>query len=698
MKGLIAFVAHCPEVRENQRVVVVGECPELGGWELGGALSLRPAPCGRPWWVSSEVEVNLPELPTAVSGDFESEVEINQEVHRVGVSKLNFRLVAVPDSSNGAEVSDPDNPVCLEPLNGGDFRVICLVDGLPPADRSSVGGRGNNTIHIGVEERGGEQQEREMVGISVEWGVPESVQLGLIPLHPNRQTDHPQRETVNKRGGLSCPQSESAGPTSSERRTRTDPRRMAEEISERQQTSTDSTFFPQPPAVEFRGSDRQRGCGGNSSLSESKKQEAYVKGKKEDVDFDGSDSVSSNKGLADTECDRRIPRCLPLSSTHQPPHDCRVTDHERGGGQRKQSVAVPLKRRRSESALSDVEADDGDDASGFRPADSVGGPSMRREGGVVREEKQRRLAVSLSESAPLPSELRRKRGDLVGGGMMALSKSAKTVAERASVSMVGRAFSARSAGARDSVSTAGGEMSAKSVEGRVSVSMVAFALDARSVEERASVSTAGSALSARSVEGRAFASTAVGALSARSAEGRAFVNTIAFALSARSAEGRASVSTAAGALIARSAEGRAFVSMAGSARNARNAEGRAFASTAVGALSARIAEGRAFVNTIAFALSARSAEGRAFVSMAVGALSARSAEGRAFLNTIAFVLSARSAEGRAFVSMAGSALSARSVEEREFVSTAGNDISVRNAEERAPVCIESFARTVRSAS
>uniref|UniRef100_A0A0G4GJG5 CBM20 domain-containing protein n=1 Tax=Chromera velia CCMP2878 TaxID=1169474 RepID=A0A0G4GJG5_9ALVE len=110
MKGLIAFVAHCPEVRENQRVVVVGECPELGGWDLGGALSLAPAPCGRPWWLSSQVEVNLPECTMGVSGDFESEMEIDQEVGRVGVSKLNFRLVAVPNSSNGVEVSDPDNP------------------------------------------------------------------------------------------------------------------------------------------------------------------------------------------------------------------------------------------------------------------------------------------------------------------------------------------------------------------------------------------------------------------------------------------------------------------------------------------------------------------------------------------------------------------------------------------------------------
>uniref|UniRef100_A0A0G4FYF4 CBM20 domain-containing protein n=1 Tax=Chromera velia CCMP2878 TaxID=1169474 RepID=A0A0G4FYF4_9ALVE len=252
MKGLIAFVAHCPEVRENQRVVVVGECPELGGWELGGAVCMTPAPCGRPWWVSSEVEVNLPELPMAVSGDFENEVETDRKVGKVGVSKLNFRLVAVPNSSSGAgaEVPDPDNVVCLEPLTGRDFRVVCLVDGLPPADRFSVGERGRNTIHVGAEAEG-EQQKREMVGISVEWGDLESVQLGLIPLHPNGQIEHPQRQTVNERGGLSCPQSESACAASSEGRHQTDSEMLARTADGHHKSSLSlhvPSILSQPPS------------------------------------------------------------------------------------------------------------------------------------------------------------------------------------------------------------------------------------------------------------------------------------------------------------------------------------------------------------------------------------------------------------------------------------------------------------------
>uniref|UniRef100_A0A0G4HQE2 CBM20 domain-containing protein n=1 Tax=Chromera velia CCMP2878 TaxID=1169474 RepID=A0A0G4HQE2_9ALVE len=208
MKGLIAFVAQCPEVRENQRVVVAEECAELGGWELGDALSLTPAPCGRPWWVSSEVEVNLSESTMGVSGDFVNGVGAGGESGGVGVSELKFRLLAIPNDGDGTEVPDPDNPVCLEPLRGGDFRIIRLVGGLPPAEVSSVREKGDNTIHV-CEQRG--REKMEMVGISVEWGVPESVQLALLPLHTKEQseTENPHRESDSEQhhgsaGGALC--------------------------------------------------------------------------------------------------------------------------------------------------------------------------------------------------------------------------------------------------------------------------------------------------------------------------------------------------------------------------------------------------------------------------------------------------------------------------------------------------------------
>uniref|UniRef100_A0A0G4HXU0 CBM20 domain-containing protein n=1 Tax=Chromera velia CCMP2878 TaxID=1169474 RepID=A0A0G4HXU0_9ALVE len=168
MKGRIAFVAHCPEVRENQRVVVAGECPELGGWELGDVLSLAPAPCGRPWWVSSEVEVNLSESPLGVSAEFAAVAETEGRGGKVGVSELKFRLLAIPNDGEGSEVPDTGNIVFLEPLSVGDFRVVRLVGASPLSDSSAVGERGDNTIHVGVE-GGGEQHEREVVGISVEW-------------------------------------------------------------------------------------------------------------------------------------------------------------------------------------------------------------------------------------------------------------------------------------------------------------------------------------------------------------------------------------------------------------------------------------------------------------------------------------------------------------------------------------------------
>uniref|UniRef100_A0A0G4I591 CBM20 domain-containing protein n=1 Tax=Chromera velia CCMP2878 TaxID=1169474 RepID=A0A0G4I591_9ALVE len=221
MKGFIAFVAHCPEVRENfinQRVVVVGECAELGGWELGGALSLAPAPCGRPWWVSSEVEVNLPESSRGVSGDFVNGMGVGGEGGGVGVSELKFRLFAIANDGEETEASHSGNLMCLEPLRGEDFRIVRFVSGPPLSDCFSVGERGVNTLHVGAE-GGRDHQKREVVGILVEWGVPGSVQLALLPLHTNEQTEHPQRES--ERPGLSGPQSDIACPPFSEERVQT---------------------------------------------------------------------------------------------------------------------------------------------------------------------------------------------------------------------------------------------------------------------------------------------------------------------------------------------------------------------------------------------------------------------------------------------------------------------------------------------
>uniref|UniRef100_A0A0G4F5T0 CBM20 domain-containing protein n=1 Tax=Chromera velia CCMP2878 TaxID=1169474 RepID=A0A0G4F5T0_9ALVE len=428
MKGLIAFVAHCPEVRENQRVVVVGECAELGGWDLGGALSLTPAPCVHPWWVSSEVEVNLSECTMGVSGDFESEVETDRKVGRVGVSKLNFRLVAVPNSSNEVEVSDPDNPVCLEPLNGGDFRAVCLVDGLPPVDRCSVGERGHNTIHIGAEEGGEEQQKREMVGILVEWGVPESVQLGLIPLHPNGQTDHPQSETVAERGGLSCPQSESAYPVSSEERTQRDSEEMLARTDEGQHASSLSMHPPQS-AAEFEGQHpdsrvEMEGDGGNNSQSEPERQKTTrVEGGEEDVCAEGADSVGGSKAPADTESDSMRPRSRPLPPTRHLSHD-RTLDGQREEWPRTQGVADSLKRLRSEASFSDAEAeaDECHALSGF-PVAGEGAVLQGKEGGVMREEKQRRLTVSVWDSARLSSEFCVGKGGPIGEAKVGVSRS-----------------------------------------------------------------------------------------------------------------------------------------------------------------------------------------------------------------------------------------------------------------------------------
>uniref|UniRef100_A0A0G4HC16 CBM20 domain-containing protein n=1 Tax=Chromera velia CCMP2878 TaxID=1169474 RepID=A0A0G4HC16_9ALVE len=405
MKGGIAFVAFCPEVRENQRVIVVGDCPELGGWELGGAVCMRPAPCGRPWWVLSEVEVNLSGCTMGASGGLAGGVETEREVERVKVSELKFRLVAIPNAGDVAQLPDSHKFVCLEPLRGGDFRIVRFVGAPPPADCSSAGERGDNTIRVG-EGGGGEQQQQrsEVVGIAVEWGVPESVQLALLPRSTNAQSEHSQRETVNEHSCLSVPQSESACVTSSDG--------VGEGESE-MFGSTDDTLAvsvsSSQSAVEVRGCDSQRGMGGGDYRGgESGRQNQREKESEKNSDC--------SETVADIVTDNRILPSHLSSSTHLSSHDCTLTQRQQEEGQ--QTRGLPLKRRRSEIAVSQVEADVCDGVSGCcshrRDIASRGGG---RDGVCLREEKQRRLSVSVtaSDSAPLSSKAEGARGGAIAG-------------------------------------------------------------------------------------------------------------------------------------------------------------------------------------------------------------------------------------------------------------------------------------------
>uniref|UniRef100_A0A0G4HVB5 CBM20 domain-containing protein n=1 Tax=Chromera velia CCMP2878 TaxID=1169474 RepID=A0A0G4HVB5_9ALVE len=399
MKGGVAFVAFCPEVREDQRVVVVGDCPELGGWELGDAVCMRPAPCGRPWWVSSEVEVNLSGCTMGASGGLAGGVETERGVERVKVSELKFRLVAIPNDGDVAQLPDSPNFVCLEPLRGGDFRIVRLVGAPPPADCSSVGERGDNSISIGEGGGGEQQQTTEVVGIAVEWGVPESVQLAPLPGPTNGQTEHSQREIVNEHSGVSVPQSESACVTSSVG--------VGEGESEMFGSTNDTlavSAFSSQSAVEVRGSDRQRGMGrGDNRMGEIGRQNQRVKESEKNLDC--------SETVAGIVTDSRILPSHLSSSIHLPSHECTLTQRQEEEGQ--QTRGLPLKRRRSESAVSQVEADVCDGVSGCcshrRDVASQGGGM---DGDCLREEKQRRLSVSAtaSDSAPLFSKPERGRG------------------------------------------------------------------------------------------------------------------------------------------------------------------------------------------------------------------------------------------------------------------------------------------------
>uniref|UniRef100_A0A0G4HQ02 Uncharacterized protein n=1 Tax=Chromera velia CCMP2878 TaxID=1169474 RepID=A0A0G4HQ02_9ALVE len=539
----------------------------------------------------------------------------------VRVSELKFRLVALPNDGEIAETRDLQNLVCLEPLQGGDFRIVRLVGTSSPADCSSVGERGDNTIRVGVE-GGGEQQATEVVGISVEWGVPESVQLALLPHSTNRQTEQSQKQNE-----YPCPpdtQSETACPTSSQGGRQRELGVFGS--TDEEEGNSAVSLCPSQSSVEVRGSGSERGTGVAEKSPIMKTQT-----KENEKHFDCSESVDDcTCPSADSDSECRIPTFQPSTSTHLLPHDSTHDRRRKEEGDRAQ--VIPLKRRRSESGLSAFEADDCDDLSGCH-GQAMGGALHGREGGVqkVPGGKQRRLTVSLSsDSAPLCSETCARTVEGKGCVSMAFSIfGARIVEGRASVSTVVFALNARSAGGRECVSTVEGAASAKIVGGRVCVSMVA------------------SALSARSAGGRAFVSTVQGAASERIAEGRASVSTAADALDARSVEGETSVSTVEGAPNAEIAGGRASVSTVAFVVSARIAGAKPSVSTVADALDARSVVVETSVSTVAFALNARSVEGRASVSMVGFALSARGVEVRASASTVVFVVSAKSAEGRA---------------------------------------------------
>uniref|UniRef100_A0A0G4I0Y1 Uncharacterized protein n=1 Tax=Chromera velia CCMP2878 TaxID=1169474 RepID=A0A0G4I0Y1_9ALVE len=519
----------------------------VGGWELGDALSLRPAPCGPPWWVSSEVEVNLPESPVGVSGDFVNGVGAGGEGGGVGVLELKFRLLAIPNDGDGTEVPDPDNPVCLEPMRGGDFRIIRLVGGLPPAEVSSVGERGDNTIHV-CEQRGGEKME--MVGISVEWGVPESVQLALLPLHVKRQseteTENPRRESDSEQHhGLSSRHSEIPCPSFSEERAQTV--QDSETTDENQGKSGVSVCCPYT-SVELRTRNRRIGReGGQSSLNASERQKAPAK--EEGAFSDQSNSVAlCPRPAEEAQSDNTILRLNPSPSTLQKSHD-HARDRPQEERQRTQKTVLPLKRRRSvsESGLSQVKAGECDQAGGC-----VGGRSgytlQGRDWGVLREEKQRRLTVSGSNFVASSSQSGDGRADPITGRRVVVSKNGRVAGEGGEVKKNGHEqvlclHGARSAEVEAFVSMVGSALSARSAEGGVSVCTVAFARSARIAEVRPFVSTVASARTVKSVGGKASMSTVGGVLGARIAEERAFVSTADSATSARPVEVGAAVFT-----------------------------------------------------------------------------------------------------------------------------------------------------------
>uniref|UniRef100_A0A0G4FS90 Uncharacterized protein n=1 Tax=Chromera velia CCMP2878 TaxID=1169474 RepID=A0A0G4FS90_9ALVE len=502
-----------------------------------------------------------------------------------------------------------------------------------------------------------------MIGISVEWGVPESVQLGLIPVQTNRETEqHSHREDEHR--FPSGRESERVSPTDSHEEIQRDSRKF-HSTDERENTS-EVPICSFQSAAEFRGPDSQtERDAGSHGVRESER--GRMQPEEDDMcsprlnssgvcsrPFVDAQTGSRKRPSTNAQTDNRVLPSHKPTSTHLPPHECDRDRQKEEGGQRGQVIS--LKRRRSESALPH---DDAAECNRTQVGDCAGGRGGYSLQGsdecVLREEKQRRLSVSVSDSAPLTSE----------GKAVAFKK-----------------FQDDYRGEEGEEGKGNRHAQILCFHGQVGafVSTAAFAHIARSVEGRAFVVTVDSALSARIAEARASVSTAGSAHVARIAAGRAYVSTAAFGHVAKSAEVGASVSTAAFAHVAKSAEVGASVNTADNDTRARSVEGRGFVSTAGSALSAKSAGGRAFVSTVVFALTAKSAEVRASVSTADSALDARSVEGRSFVSTVDGALSVKSAEVRASVTTVDGAHVGKSAERRASVSTDNEDRRALNTE------------------
>uniref|UniRef100_A0A0G4I4Z4 Uncharacterized protein n=1 Tax=Chromera velia CCMP2878 TaxID=1169474 RepID=A0A0G4I4Z4_9ALVE len=595
--------------------------------------------------------------------------------------------------------------MCLEPLRGGDFRIVRLVSGPSLSDCSSVGERGVNTLHVGAE-GGRDHQKRELVGISVEWGVPESLQLALLSLHTDRQTENPDR-TI---------QSEVACPLSAQHRTQTDTRIFDSDSHHTSvsvsicDTVTESAVCPPAQAaVKLTQSGGQR-----------------------------REREEGNRLTKET-CEHRDLR------SHRPNSSSHMQEEEAQGQSEmtQNSSVVPQKRRRSESALTQMEADECDEVSGCSgERRGVGLWGEGRGRGCVREEKQRRLTVSLSDSAPLSSEVCRGRDDPIAGWKAVVYENDRRGGEGGEVKrnrhgqilcLHGRVRCrckdcdgksiCQHGRQRHSCKVCGGkgtcehgrqrshckECGGKSICEHGRARSKCKECGGTSICDHGRIRSQCKECGGKSIcdHGRIRYQCKEcggggicehGRHRARSAEGRVFVITAVFAITARSAEGRAYVSTVASAASARSAEGKAFASKVASAASARIVEEGAFVSTVAGALGAKIAEGRVFVSTESSATTARSAEGRAYVSTVVSAASSRSAEARAFVSTAGSDTRAGSAGGRVFVSTVAGAPDARNVAGRVFVSTAGTATFARSAEGGALVFTERTADAAVSAS
>uniref|UniRef100_A0A0G4FHD1 AP2/ERF domain-containing protein n=1 Tax=Chromera velia CCMP2878 TaxID=1169474 RepID=A0A0G4FHD1_9ALVE len=301
---------------------------------------------------------------------------------------------------------------------------------------SSVRERGEDAICVGAEERGGRGM-RDVIGISVEWGILEGLQLALLPRYSNSQTEH--QHTENGHAEMLCLQSEVPFLASSGKMVQGNSQMFETVESRLSQCESRVSLCPSEPAVGFKVSNSQmQGKGGTIHMTQSERKKVGGEG---GVAYSPpSDSVTARNAPAypDFQFSFLPLDGHPLSSTHLFPHESgtyeweeeaetegrRRVEKRHGADEMETTVGVfhptGFKRQRSEGVPTESN----------RPVGCEGG-------GWVWGKKQRLVAGSLLNSALFPFDSCGKVWPQIAGGGVAAGENARRAGKGGEVKVAG---------------------------------------------------------------------------------------------------------------------------------------------------------------------------------------------------------------------------------------------------------------------